>query len=145
MQVFGGSLAEKFGTKIVLGLANTLTAIMALFIPYVSKLDWQALLILRIMQVRQTSIRSVSILSLTLYIDKCNLAFQGLAESVTYPCLPPMIMRWAPMEERSKFVTFTYFGGTFGTLVTYPICGYLLKTFDWEVRKSPRQNTSSCI
>ena len=53
MQVFGGSLAEKFGTKIVLGLANTLTAIMALFIPYISKLDWQALLILRIMQVRQ--------------------------------------------------------------------------------------------
>ena len=51
MQVFGGSLAEEFGTKIVLGLANTLTAIMALFIPYISKLDWQALLILRILQV----------------------------------------------------------------------------------------------
>jgi len=34
--------------------------------------------------------------------------------------------------EHSKFVTFTYFGGTFGTLVTYPICGLLQKHFDWE-------------
>jgi len=106
MQVFGGSLAEKFGTKIVLGMANTLTAILSLFIPVVSNMDWQGLLVLRI--------------------------FQGLAESVTYPCLPPMIMRWAPTNERSKFVTFTYFGGTFGVLVTYPLCGFLLQKYDWE-------------
>ena len=50
MQVFGGSLAEKFGTKIVLGMANTLTAILSLFIPVVSNMDWQGLLVLRIFQ-----------------------------------------------------------------------------------------------
>ena len=44
-----------------------------------------------------------------------------------------MIMRWAPINERSKFVTFTYFGGTFGVLVTYPLCGFLLQKYDWEV------------
>ena len=51
MQVFGGSLAERFGTKIVLGTANALTAIMSLFIPVVSRLDWRALMALRVLQV----------------------------------------------------------------------------------------------
>merc|ERR1719295_569590 len=60
MQVFGGSLAEKLGTKVVLGTANTLTALMTLAIPFVAKLDWRALIAIRVLQ--------------------------GLAESVTYPC-----------------------------------------------------------
>ena len=47
MQVFGGSLAEKFGTKTVLGLANSLAALMALFIPLLSKFDWTAPLVTR--------------------------------------------------------------------------------------------------
>ena len=41
--------------------------------------------------------------------------------------------RWAPIEEHSKFVTFTYIGGTFGTMITYPICGVILTSLGWEV------------
>lgn len=126
MQVFGGSLAEKFGTKVVLGTANTLTAIMTLVIPLVAKLDWRALIALRVLQVRKKAIFCMYVVFLMLR------HFQGLAESVTYPCLPPMIMRWAPVQERSKFITFTYMGGTVGTLVTYPLCGLLLRLYDWE-------------
>ena len=43
-----------------------------------------------------------------------------------------MIMKWAPEQERSKFITFTYMGGTVGTLVTYPLCGLLIRHYDWE-------------
>ena len=51
MQVFGGSLAERLGTKVVLGTANTLTALMTLAIPFVAKLDWRALIAIRVLQV----------------------------------------------------------------------------------------------
>jgi ACS family sodium-dependent inorganic phosphate cotransporter len=36
------------------------------------------------------------------------------------------------MNEHSKFVTFTYIGGTFGTMITYPICGVVLDKLGWE-------------
>ena len=36
------------------------------------------------------------------------------------------------MQEHSKFVTFTYIGGTFGTMITYPICGVILDSLGWE-------------
>ena len=40
------------------------------------------------------------------------------------------------MEEQSKFVTFTYIGGTFGTMITYPISGFILEGLGWEVYDS---------
>ena len=40
------------------------------------------------------------------------------------------------MEEHSKFVTFTYIGGTFGTMITYPISGFILEDLGWEVYDS---------
>ena len=36
------------------------------------------------------------------------------------------------MQEHSKFVTFTYIGGTFGTMITYPVCGVILDGLGWE-------------
>ena len=36
------------------------------------------------------------------------------------------------MEEHSKFVSFTYTGGTFGTMITYPICGVVRDKLGWE-------------
>ena len=66
-QVFGGSLAEKAGTKIVLGGTTLFCALLTLLLPIASKQSIWIVFILRI--------------------------FQGLAAGVTYPCLPPMIMR----------------------------------------------------
>ena len=43
------------------------------------------------------------------------------------------IFRWAPMNEHSKFVTFTYMGGNVGTLLSYPIYGLILDQLGWEV------------
>ena len=67
LQVFGGSLAEKFGTKIVLGWTTIFCAILTLLMPIASKKDIWIVFTMRV--------------------------FQGLAAGVTYPCLPPMIMR----------------------------------------------------
>ena len=41
--------------------------------------------------------------------------------------------RWVPEAEKSKFISITYSGSAFGTVITYPLCGYILATLDWEV------------
>ena len=68
LQVVGGSLAEKYGTKIVLGATTIFIAILTLLIPVASKSSMWMIFAVRV--------------------------FQGLAAGVTYPCLPPMISRW---------------------------------------------------
>lgn len=67
LQIPGGSLAEIFGSKIVLGLSVFITAILSLLIPEIAKFNWIMLVVIRILQ--------------------------GFAEGVCYPSLPPMIMR----------------------------------------------------
>ena len=67
LQVFGGSLAEKFGTKIVLGTGTMICALSNFFIPLAAKQSLWGVFVIRLIQ--------------------------GLAGGVTYPCLAPMIMR----------------------------------------------------
>ena len=67
LQIFGGSLAEKFGTKIVLGGSTFLCSILSLLLPVASKES--------------------------LWISFAMRVGQGLVAGVTFPSLPPMIMR----------------------------------------------------
>ena len=66
-QVLGGTLAEKFGTKIVLGGANLFCSLLTLVIPVAAKQNIWFVFGLKVMQ--------------------------GVASGVTYPSLPPLIMR----------------------------------------------------
>ena len=67
LQVIGGSLAEAYGTKLVLRLANGITAILALCSPWVANVNLWLFFSLRIAQ--------------------------GIAESVTFPSFPPIISK----------------------------------------------------
>ena len=66
-QVLGGTLAEKIGTKIVLGGANLFCSLLTLVIPVAAKQNIWFVFGLKVMQ--------------------------GVASGVTYPSLPPLIMR----------------------------------------------------
>ena len=68
LQIFGGSLAEKFGTKIVLGLSGLVCSVLSLLLPIASKES--------------------------LWISFAMRICQGLVAGVTFPSLPPMIMRY---------------------------------------------------
>ena len=67
LQILGGTLAEKIGSKTVLGSTQLLCAIITLTIPVASKVSLWLIFTLRVLQ--------------------------GLAAGVTYPSLPPMITR----------------------------------------------------
>ena len=78
LQIAGGSLAEKFGTKLVLALSVFLASVLSLLTPVVAKWNLTALIVLRIAQ--------------------------GLFEGVTYPSLPPMIKRCSGSDLTNKLL-----------------------------------------
>lgn len=41
-----------------------------------------------------------------------------------------VIAKWAPVDEKGKFV-FTLIGGTLGTVVTWPVAGFLMQHLGW--------------
>ncbi len=57
---------------------------------------------------------------------------QGVCEGVTFPSLHALTARWVPPEERASFVARSYFGSTFGLIVTFPLCGYVAQEVGWE-------------
>ena len=45
-----------------------------------------------------------------------------------------MVSKWVPEDERSAFISFAYVGGTFGSVITNPMCGLIIAKLGWEVR-----------
>ena len=58
---------------------------------------------------------------------------KGILEAFAFPALNHMISMWVPEKEKSAFVSFAYVGGTFGSIITNPMCGAILATIGWEV------------
>lgn len=52
-------------------------------------------------------------------------------QGVLYPALHNLIAKWAPPNEKGKFVS-ALLGGTFGTVVTWPVAGILMETLGWS-------------
>jgi ACS family sodium-dependent inorganic phosphate cotransporter len=55
----------------------------------------------------------------------------GVLAGFFYPASHQLISKWAPIDEKGKFV-FTLMGGIFGTLVTWPLTGYLAEHHGWR-------------
>lgn len=53
--------------------------------------------------------------------------FQGFL----YPACHNIISKWSPFEEKGKFVS-ALLGGVFGTVVTWPMTGYIVEKFGWR-------------
>jgi len=109
MQVPGGRLAEIFGSKRVFGYSMFLCAILTAITPAISCLhpdiSFPAVYTLRVLQ--------------------------GITEGVCYPSLNPLTVRWVPESEKGRFVSFSYLGGTFGAVVTFPLCGIIISLTSW--------------
>lgn len=52
--------------------------------------------------------------------------FQG----VFFPCMHNLVSKWAPPHEKGKFVA-ALLGGSFGTVITWPMAGALMEAFGW--------------
>ena len=61
-------------------------------------------------------------------------------EAASFPSLNPLTSAWVPVKEKAGFTSFAYVGGTFGTIITYPLCGLILDNIGWEVRENKRND-----
>ncbi len=43
-----------------------------------------------------------------------------------------MTARWVPPNERGSFIARSYFGSTFGLIITFPLCGFVADRLGWE-------------
>ncbi|VVC32474.1 Major facilitator superfamily,Major facilitator superfamily domain [Cinara cedri] len=105
LQIPGGMLAQKFGAKSIFGFSNGLVALLTCAIPVTAKNNFVALLVLRVVQ--------------------------GLVAGTAWPAMHSMTGKWIPADERSRFVS-AYLGSSFGTAMTYMVCGYLIESLGWE-------------
>ena len=53
-------------------------------------------------------------------------------QGVTYPAMHAVWAKWAPPLERTKLATFAISGGSFGTLLAFPMSGIMAKHLGWE-------------
>ncbi|XP_054016268.1 sialin [Hylaeus anthracinus] len=104
-QLPGGLLARRYGTKLVFGLGNLLTAVIGFLIPILTRQHLYALIALRVLQ--------------------------GLAAGVVWPSMHDMTAKWIPAVERSKFVS-SYLGSSVGAAITYPLCAAVSSSYGWS-------------
>lgn len=102
-QLPGGLLARRYGTKLVFGLGNLVTALLGFLIPYATQLS--TLIFLRVLQ--------------------------GLIAGVVWPSMHDMTAKWIPSNERSRFVS-SYLGSSVGAAITYPLCAIISDSFGWS-------------
>ncbi|CAG9815232.1 unnamed protein product [Phaedon cochleariae] len=55
----------------------------------------------------------------------------GVLGGVVYPCLHCLISRWAPPEEKGKFIG-ALMGASLGTVVTWPLLGTVIEHLGWQ-------------
>lgn len=99
LQVPGGRVSERLGAKKVIAICMFPVAILNILSPVAARASPYLFMVVRILV--------------------------GLGEGVMYPAAQALWSRWAPPNERSRLIGFSYAGGQFGNAIIFPIAGYL--------------------
>nr|KAG5698155.1 hypothetical protein BaRGS_001750 [Batillaria attramentaria] len=99
LQVPGGRVSERLGAKRVIAICMFPVAILNIISPWCARASPYLFMVVRI--------------------------FVGLGEGVMYPAAQALWSRWAPPNERSRLIGFSYAGGQFGNAIIFPIGGFL--------------------
>ncbi|XP_043489872.1 sialin-like [Polistes fuscatus] len=101
----GGLISLKWGPRRAVLWTSILAASICLISPLIAQIHWTALLIARIII--------------------------GITGGVTFPACHTLVAKWAPPNERARFV-WSLLGGTFGTIFTYPMVAAIADYINWE-------------
>ncbi|XP_066585126.1 sialin-like [Prorops nasuta] len=92
--LIGGILTVKWGPRNAVMWTSLVAAMVSLVTPIIAEAHWRLLL--------------------------CSRVIVGITGGVTFPACHALISKWAPPQEKSRFV-WSLLGGTFGTIFTYPL------------------------
>jgi len=105
LQVASGWLANRYGGRIVLGLAVLWWSLFTLLTPAAALISLPMLIAARITM--------------------------GLGEAAVFPAAVNMIARWVPVAERTRAMGLLFSGLSFGTLFALPATGWLVRQYGW--------------
>ncbi|XP_053610016.1 putative inorganic phosphate cotransporter [Plodia interpunctella] len=106
LQIPGGALAARFGSKILLLLCIGINSAASLLVPVAAYYgDWQSVCACRVVQ--------------------------GLSQGFLFPCTHNLIGKWVPLEEKSRLGAFMYAGSQLGTALQSMAAGYISEYWGW--------------
>ncbi|XP_065208345.1 vesicular glutamate transporter 3-like [Planococcus citri] len=101
----GGVLAGRIGGATLFGIAIMVTALVTLMTPYLLYNSFSLFVITNVIL--------------------------GVFEAFQYASISQLWSRWAPPDERSKFVSFSVIGLYVGNIIAFLIAGWMLNTWAW--------------
>ncbi|XP_072381179.1 sialin-like isoform X2 [Diabrotica undecimpunctata] len=101
----GGVLAERFGPSKCITISFLLCGFLTLLGPWAASWDAWVLIASRFLI--------------------------GLFGGVVFPSLHCLVARWAPPDEKGKFIG-ALLGGSLGTVITWPLLGAIIEKFGWS-------------
>ncbi|XP_046752562.1 sialin-like isoform X2 [Diprion similis] len=101
----GGIVAIKWGPKRSIFWTTLIAAILSLISPILAQIHWGVLCLSRVII--------------------------GFAGGITFPACHSMVAKWAPPDEKSRFV-WSLLGGSFGTIITYPMVAAIADSINWQ-------------
>jgi ACS family sodium-dependent inorganic phosphate cotransporter len=107
LQVVSGTLANKYGGKLVLGIAVSWWSLFTVLTPPAAFLSLPALMAARIAL--------------------------GVGEAAVFPASINMVGRWVPAASRSRAVALVLSGLSLGTVVALPVTGWLVREYRWPM------------
>ncbi|XP_033218997.1 sialin-like isoform X1 [Belonocnema kinseyi] len=103
--LLGGIMALQYGPRRAILWSSLVSAAICLMSPILAQAHYGALILSRIIV--------------------------GLAGGVTFPACHSMVARWAPPNERSRFV-WSLQGGSLGTIIAMPMVSSIAAYINWE-------------
>ena len=107
MMLASGALANRYGGKVVLGVAVLWWSLFTVLTPPAALVSLPALVGARIAL--------------------------GLGEAAVFPASINMVGRWVPVASRSRAVALFTSGLSLGTMIALPVTGWLVRAFGWPL------------
>ncbi|XP_049940928.1 putative inorganic phosphate cotransporter [Schistocerca serialis cubense] len=101
----GGMLSEFMGARLVVGVTSLGAAVFTALCPLAAEAGVGWLIAARVLT--------------------------GVLGGALYPSLHALVAQWSPPQEKGRFV-WTLFGGTFGSVVTWPMCSAIIEALGWK-------------
>ncbi|KAL6438537.1 hypothetical protein ACFW04_004543 [Cataglyphis niger] len=103
--LLGGWLSLRYGPRHTILWTSIVAAVISLVSPLLAQCHWGYLMFSRVIV--------------------------GLTGGVIFPSCHTMVAHWAPPHERARFI-WSLLGGTFGTILTYPMIAGIAESTNWE-------------
>ena len=105
LQILGGTHADRFGGKVVLGLGVILWTLFTLLTPIAASIGLSILILNRILM--------------------------GMGEAVTFPSIYALLARWVPISERSRAMGVINSGIPLGTVFALIVTPMIVEAYGW--------------